>query len=154
VVFSVVGNAPDLDDVVQRVWFRIWQDASQLSDSTRWRPWMYRIARNAAIDALRSDRRRRDRLQQVAEQQQVLSTSVAEAPETLLSANEDAQAMMDAIESLPELYRAPFVLKHVEGWSYQQIAETLDIARDTVETRLVRARRRLKKQLSGVVAGS
>jgi RNA polymerase sigma-70 factor (ECF subfamily) len=64
-------------------------------------------------------------------------------------AKEQHDAVLAAIEDLPELYREPFVLKHVEGWSYAEIADVLGLPPDTVETRLVRARRLLREKLSG-----
>ena len=55
--------------------------------------------------------------------------------------------MLAAINGLPALYREPFVLRHMNGWGYQQIAEVMDLPVDTVETRLVRARRLLREAL-------
>jgi RNA polymerase sigma-70 factor (ECF subfamily) len=66
-----------------------------------------------------------------------------------MAAREEYEAMLAAIEALPPLYREPFVLKHVEGWSYAQIGEALGLPNDTVETRLVRARRLLRERLNG-----
>lgn len=57
--------------------------------------------------------------------------------------------VLKAIEAIPALYREPFVLRHLEGASYQEIAELLDMPIDTVGTRLVRARKLLKDQLEG-----
>ena len=56
--------------------------------------------------------------------------------------------MMAVIEKLPVLYREPFVLRHLNGWSYREIADVLDMPVDSVETRLVRARRMLRNSLS------
>ena len=52
---------------------------------------------------------------------------------------------------MPVLYREPFVLRHVSGWSYKEIAAVLDLAVDSVETRLVRARRFLRESLKDKV---
>ena len=56
-----------------------------------------------------------------------------------------------AIQALPALYREPFVLRHVNVWSYRQIAEMMNMPVDSVETRLVRARRFLRESLKGKV---
>ena len=61
------------------------------------------------------------------------------------------ETMLKAIGKLPEIYREPFVLKHLDGWSYAQIAEAMGLPVDTVETRLVRARRLLRQELAGKV---
>ena len=65
--------------------------------------------------------------------------------------SETHQRVLNAIAGLPEIYREPFVLRHLEDWSYKQIAEAMDMPVDTVETRLVRARRLLREALKGRV---
>ena len=59
--------------------------------------------------------------------------------------------MLAAIQSLPALYREPFVLRHLSGWSYAEIAEVMGMPVDSVETRLVRARRLLRASLKDKV---
>jgi RNA polymerase sigma-70 factor (ECF subfamily) len=66
-------------------------------------------------------------------------------------ADEQRRQLTAAIRSLPALYREPFVLRHLEGWTYQEIAEVFDMPVDTVETRLVRARRHLREALHGKI---
>jgi RNA polymerase sigma-70 factor (ECF subfamily) len=154
VVFGVVGRADDLDDVCQRVWIQVWRECGKLEDTARWRPWLYRIARNAATDALRSGQRRKKLQGAPGSGGEVLERAPAapsSRPERELLAKEQQQLMLDAIASLPELYREPFVLKHVEGWSYAEIGDVLGLPNDTVETRLVRARRLLRETLSAKV---
>jgi RNA polymerase sigma-70 factor (ECF subfamily) len=56
-----------------------------------------------------------------------------------------------AIQALPVLYREPFVLRHLQGWTYKEIAEVMDMRVDSVETRLVRARRFLRERLKDKV---
>lgn len=146
VIFGVLGRTDELDDVAQRVWMQVWRQARTLDDATRWRVWLYRIARHAATDAGRSRQRRR-RLLSVLLRRGAEPAAGAAADQPLI-AGEKHQAVLTAISELPELYREPFVLKHLEGWSYAQIGETLGLAVDTVETRLVRARRLLREKLA------
>lgn len=151
-VFGVLGRTGDLEDVYQKIWITVWRECRKLEDPNRWRAWLYRIARNAATDALRSGRRRKRLLGPPGTDSEVLRAAPAaesSRPERQLLAGEQQQAMLEAIAALPELYREPFVLKHVEGWSYGEIAAVLGMARDTVETRLVRARRLLREKLVG-----
>jgi len=150
VIFGVLGRASDVDDVAQRVWLKVWQEAPRLEDPGRWRPWVYRIARNAATDAGRALRRRRKALEQVADGVSRGHGRVP-PPDVQVAARERQALMLEAIASLPELYREPFVLRHTEGMSYRQIGELLGLPPDTVETRLVRARRMLRERLAGRV---
>lgn len=151
VVFGVLGRAEDVDDVCQKVWILVWRESRKLDDPARWRSWLYRIARNAATDAWRAGKRRRQLHGLPGVAQVVLDSAPAPEwmePERQALLSERHQAMLDAVAELPELYREPFVLRHVENWSYAEIGEVLGLPTDTVETRLVRARRLLRERLS------
>ena len=145
VVFGVLGDPDRTDDVTQQVWFLFWQRVGELRDVSRWRPWLYRLARNAALDDGRGVSRRRKNTQnwQNDESRPVR----AAAADASLDKDERHAAVLAAIQSLPALYREPFVLRHLNGWSYRQIADVMEMPADSVETRLVRARRLLRESL-------
>ena len=145
VIFGVLGDRDAVDDVGQQVWIAVWERAGELRDVSRWRPWVYRLARNAALDAGRSTTRKRK--QSRAIRQEMAKSDRGETPEAEVIGGEREQAMVAAIQALPALYREPFVLRHLTGWNYQQIAELLEMPTDSVETRLVRARRFLRELL-------
>ena len=138
VVFGVLGRTDRIDDVAQQVWLGVWQRARELRDPTRWRAWLYRLARNAAIDAGRETTRRRGLSQPLPDR---VGVDVSASAEDGAVQSEAHRAMLAAIAGLPALYREPFVLRHLNGWSYQEIGELMGLPVDSVETRLVRARR-------------
>ncbi len=144
VVFGVLGQSDRVDDVTQQVWTSVWQRIGELRDSKRWRPWLYRMARNAAIDAGRDVTRRKHHAQALVEAEQ--NRSAPRASDDLVRGEQHA-AVMVAIQALPALYREPFVLRHLNGWGYRQIADAMDMPVDSIETRLVRARRLLREAL-------
>ncbi|NLX12843.1 MAG: RNA polymerase sigma factor [Phycisphaerales bacterium] len=150
VIFAVIGRTDEVDDIAQKVWIRVWNQAGGLEDVTRWRSWLYRVARNTATDAIRGRQRRRRLLGRFFDYRGQ-GRQHAPAAEQSILADERQQAVIDAIAALPALYREPFVLKHLEEWSYKQIGQALDLPVDTVETRLVRARRLLRERLAGKV---
>ena len=59
-IYAVTGRVDLVDDIAQQVWIRVWERLETLQDSGRLRSWLYKVARNAAIDACMSDRRRQD----------------------------------------------------------------------------------------------
>ena len=150
IVYSVTGRVDLVDDVAQQVWTRVWQRLDTLRDPRRLKPWLYNITRNASIDAGIARKRRpaalslEPGLEPAAVRADVNPVGSAIASETYCS-------LLQAVQSLPALYREPFVLRHVEGWSYKQIAEAMEMPVDTVETRLVRARRLIREALRGKV---
>ena len=103
------------------------------------------MARNAAIDA--GKKAARDRKLRVASELMDASADIEE-PLAALAREEQHQRVLSAVKGLPEIYREPFMLKHLENWSYAQIGEALSLPIDTVETRLVRARRLLRDALA------
>ncbi|HUU82150.1 MAG TPA: RNA polymerase sigma factor [Phycisphaerae bacterium] len=148
VIFGVLGDGDRVDDVAQQVWQAVWSRIDDLRDAGQWRPWLYRLARNAAVDAGREKtRRKRLSLEAVG----AASPAAHQAPDRELVAGERRATVLTAIRSLPALYREPFVLRHLEDWSYRQIGDAMGLPTATVETRLVRARQLLREALMGKV---
>lgn len=148
VIFAVLGRGELVDDVAQQVWTRVWEKLPTLSRPQNLRSWLYRIARNAAIDAGKHARLQRDaesalQIDPLAPHPRASATSTHDAP-----AGELHGAIMQAIRALPAIYREPFVLRHLQEWSYAEIGEVLSLPVATVETRLVRARRLLRELLA------
>jgi RNA polymerase sigma-70 factor (ECF subfamily) len=146
VIYGVLGDRDALDDVAQHAWTLVWQRAAELRDPRCWRAWLYRLVRNAALDFGRDATRRRKRGQSDVGLE---AASVGDRSDAGLDLREQHRAVLSAIEALPVLYREPFVLRHVNGWNYQQIAEVMEMPVDSIETRLVRARRLLRQALRG-----
>jgi RNA polymerase sigma-70 factor (ECF subfamily) len=149
VVYATVGNPSIVDDVVQHVWTIVWEKIGTLVDPARWRGWLYRMAKNAAIDAGLSRARERERRVEFSSigSQESRTSDPAKA---LIDA-EQHQQVLSAIMQLAEIYREPFILRHLNGWSYAEIGEAMSLPVDTVETRLVRARRLLRAALASEV---
>ncbi len=145
-VYSVLGASADVDDVMQQVWLRLWQRREQLAEITNWRSWLYTMARHAAIDAGRAATRRHALWQRVKRAWSP-SRSVGEAADADLLADEQRAAALRAIEALDEKYRLVLVLRVWNQMSYSDIAQTVGITPQAVETRLVRARRMLREKL-------
>ncbi|MFQ5429811.1 MAG: RNA polymerase sigma factor [Phycisphaerae bacterium] len=146
IVYATLGNTAVVDDVVQHVWTKVWQQIGTLVDRSRWRGWLYRMAKHAAIDeGLKQTRERRR--QTTMDAVEVAAPRTAEPLGQLIEA-EQHRRILAAIRGLPAIYREPFTLRHLDGWSYAEIGEAMSLPVDTVETRLVRARRLLRAALN------
>jgi RNA polymerase sigma-70 factor, ECF subfamily len=147
VIYGVTGRPQHVEDIAQQVWTQVWERLPSLTEPQRLRSWLYAVARNAAIDYSQAQQRRANPgLDGVADS---LSDKRSISPQRCAARNEDRTHLLRAVEALPQIYREPFVLRHVEDWTYQQIASLLNLPVETVETRLVRARRLLREMLSG-----
>jgi RNA polymerase sigma-70 factor (ECF subfamily) len=128
----------DAADVTQQAFLQALRSIGQFNGRSRIETWLYRLAVNESLQHLRRSRRRRYRVLDWEPMDQSHHGGSAERKELL----EQALARID-----PEL-RSIFLLREVEGLSYRDIAEALQIREGTVGSRLNRARRELKKHLS------
>jgi len=149
VIYGTTGRRDLVDDVAQQVWAQVWQRLDSLHDPRRLRAWLYSIARHAALDAAQERQRRRAvALDAVAE---TLGAQPGGGPVGGVACGELRETLLRAVEALPAIYREPFVLRHLADWSYARIADLLGLSVETVETRLVRARRLLREMLQGKI---
>ena len=137
-----------MDDVVQQVWLNVWKRAETLQHPKYWRTWLFRLARNSAIDNGRKQTRRKGLWQRFTERLAGQDLTVPSTAQRGMELQERHSEVLDAIEQLSAIYREPFILRHLEDWSYKQISEALNLPINTVEIRLVRARRKLRAILS------
>lgn len=149
VIYGVTGRPDLVDDIAQQVWAQVWERLGTLQDPSRIRSWLYAVARNAAIDQCQAHKRR------VGIELEKISDGLGDRPEAnpaRAAADQELKvAIAQAVQSLPVIYREPFVLRHLEDWSYAEIGELLGLPVETVETRLVRARRLLREMLKAKV---
>lgn len=143
VAYRLTGNHEDAQDLVQDVLIRVERGLATYRPGSL-EGWLSRITTNAFLDRVRARKRRPvDALPDDPER--VLPSSAA-ADEALAAAQlpDDVQA---ALLGLPEDYRAAVVLCDVVGFSYQEIAESLDLPVGTVRSRIHRGRGRLREVL-------
>jgi len=147
VVFSVLGQTDELDDVMQQLWANLWRRRGDLGEVRNWRNWLYSAARRTAIDAGRA-RGRRKRLWESFVTRLRSGWGEQTSPDGNLAARDELHRTVQAMERLPEKYRTALVLRVWQDFSYEQIAETVDIPVATVGTHLARARKLLRRKLA------
>ena len=141
VVYRMCGETNLAEDAAQEAFIRAWQHLPGYQPRSPFRNWVYRIATNVALDALRRERETVD--------VDTLSLAASdEGPETTLEGKERGERVRQAVLALPPASRAVLVLREYEGLSYREIADTLDIPIGTVMSRLNYARNRLRESLA------
>lgn len=135
------GNSERAAELTQEAFVRVWRGFDQIPDEDPG-GWVWRIARNTVLNALRADRRLRARLEFVSE----LSTRESPAtPRTPLPVRQ--MDLSAGISRLPPKARAVFVLHDIEGYSHDEIATMMGVATATVRGQLHRARTLLRERL-------
>ncbi|MGE0041514.1 MAG: sigma-70 family RNA polymerase sigma factor, partial [Vicinamibacterales bacterium] len=136
----------------QEVFLRVFRTLHAFRGHAALRTWIYRIVINQARNRQRFWRRRR-RKDQVSLDQHLLEhgdlqqPGDGDAPDRVLARKQMAARLWQALDGLPFDQRTVIVLREVDGLSYDEIAESLDVAVGTVKSRLTRARQALRREL-------
>jgi RNA polymerase sigma-70 factor (ECF subfamily) len=139
---GLTRNPADADDLTQRTAERALRARGQWQPGTNLNAWAYRIMRNLWIDTARS-RQRHDKVMAPEEE----GRGIGAAPEA--EAKAELHFLMRALDRLPDEQREAVVLVMIEGLSYAEAAEVLEVPAGTLTSRLVRGRQALAHMLGG-----
>jgi RNA polymerase sigma-70 factor (ECF subfamily) len=149
-------NPADAEDVVQETFLKAYRAYGTFQAGTNLKAWLYRILTNTYINRYRKQQRRPSEVELGELQDLYLYRRLGEPSGASPSAEQDVlDGIVDndvraAMESLPEHFLLPVYYADVEGFSYKEIAEILDIPIGTVMSRLHRGRKALQKKLWNV----
>jgi len=149
-------NPADAEDVVQETYLKAYRAYDTFTAGTNLKAWLYRILTNTYINKYRKDQRRPSEVELGELQDLYLYKRLGEHSGAAQSAEKDMlddfvdEDIIEALESLPDTFRMPVLLADVEGFSYKEIADMLDIPIGTVMSRLHRGRKALQRKLWNV----
>lgn len=155
---GILHNDTEAEDAVQDAWWKAYQHLGDFRGDSSPATWLTRIVVNEALMRLRRNKSRDAVIQSVDPQAHDYDTMANNPATTLPAAQQpDQQAwrtemrhLIEAqINALPDIYRAVFMLRGVEGMSSAEVATVLDIPEATVRVRYMRARRLLQDGLKG-----
>ena len=146
-VYGLIRDADESEDVVQEVFVKAFFRLSSFRGNSAFYTWLYRVAVNTATDYRKKWRRRKGLSLEDGPSGSEGLADEGPRPERLAHGRELAERLEQALQSMPEKYRTMLVLREYEGLSYEELARVLNLAKGTVESRLFRARERLKALL-------
>jgi RNA polymerase sigma-70 factor (ECF subfamily) len=152
VIYGMVRNREDAQELTQETFVKAFRNLHGFRSDARFYTWLYRIAMNLAIDLTR--RRKRTPISGMDEdvgirdaRGEIADVHNIDSPRKVLERKQLHKAIMDALDQLPEQQKQVILLREVEGLSYREIADVLDLAEGTVMSRLFYARKKLQKVL-------
>jgi RNA polymerase sigma-70 factor, ECF subfamily len=148
--YRMVGNRSEAEDLAQETFLAAHKALSTFRADSKFSTWLYRIATNKCKDWLRVKRPGLGQYDLDADESLDLYVTEDRTPEVLLSRQQVAQELEQAIQRLPPLYREAFVLKHVEGLSYEEMEDILGVSGDTLKMRVYKGRVQLSRELTAL----
>jgi RNA polymerase sigma-70 factor (ECF subfamily) len=142
---SILLDPDESEDVIQETYVRAFEHLARFEGRALFSTWLTKIAVYEALNRMK-ERSRRRTLDSTLEQASELSDLMPN-PEQERLASETRAIIEDAIDRLPASYRSVFVMRWLEDMSTSETAQCLDLSEENVKTRLLRARRMLRRSL-------
>ncbi|MEE2713936.1 MAG: sigma-70 family RNA polymerase sigma factor [Planctomycetota bacterium] len=144
-VRNLVRSQTEAEDVTQEVFFKVYRKLDTFREDSAFYTWLYRVAVNAATDWLK--KKRQDRALQLDDFGAMSLADDADGPDQNVRTKDLRKEVRMAMGELSEKFRTILVLRELEGLQYEEISAVLQISKGTVESRIFRARAKLKIEL-------
>lgn len=148
---SLLGRRDGVDDLVQETWLRVLERGGSYDGHSRFEPWLFRVARNIALDAMR----KRPLFRGNSNERDVAGPPLASgepSPYVLAARTEDAERLAHSLQSLDPVYREALVLRFQEDLSLHEISAIVAAPVSTVASRIYRGLATLRGQFKGETA--
>ena len=142
----ISGNSEDAFDISQETFIKIFKNIEKFKGESSFSTWIYRIATNTAYDYLKYEAKPKRSLDDDENPIEIIDKTIS--PEQATETDEEMKTIGKAINKLSLEFRQVLVLRDIEGYSYEEIADILKLELGTVKSRISRARKNLKKILN------
>ena len=147
ITLRMTGDSEDAADMTQEAFIKAFNSLQSFRGDSKFSVWLYRIATNVCLDFLRSKSRKPTVSLSVedddGEDVQLDVADESQSPEVLLERGITRDSVRRGLDSLPPEYRQILLLREIQGLSYEEIAQALDLEVGTVKSRIFRARKKL-----------
>ena len=141
----LLGRSDPVDDLVQETWLRVLERGHSYDGKSRFEPWLFRVARNLAVDYVRKRRLTSLDTTEFLEP----PSSPSPSPFEQAARTEDAERLAHSLAMLEPLYREALVLRFQEDLSLQEMSDVVGAPVSTVSSRIYRGLAALRAQMEG-----
>lgn len=147
IALRMTGNSEDAADMTQEAFIKAFNSLQSFRGDSKFSVWLYRIATNVCLDFLRSRNRKPTVSLSVEDNEgddvELDIADESQSPEVLLERGITRDSVRRGLDSLTPEYRQILLLREIQGLSYEEIAQSLDLEVGTVKSRIFRARKKL-----------
>jgi RNA polymerase sigma-70 factor (ECF subfamily) len=150
IALGLVRDEQDAREIAQEAFLRVHKGLAQFQGGSTFFTWLYRIVTNLSIDLMRKPSRREAELHfalEVDDAESALLPAVDADPYDVVRRGELSERISRALEQLPPYHRGVILMREVEGMSYEEMAEAMQVSKGTIMSRLFHARKKLQRAL-------
>ena len=156
VALALVRDENDARELVQDAFLRVFKSLSSFQGSSSFFTWLYRIVTNLSIDLMRKPGRQTSSLEEerldsdegTERELPFVSRPEHSDPLDSLRRREIGARLQAALDALPSYHRAVIIMREVDGLSYEEMAQAMDVSKGTIMSRLFHARQKLQRALA------
>ena len=151
IALGLVRDEQDAREIAQEAFLRVHKGLAQFHGGSSFFTWLYRIVTNLSIDLMRKPSRREAELHfalEVDEGESPLLPASDADPYDVVRRGQLSLRIQAALEQLPPYHRGVILMREVEGMSYEEMAEAMQVSKGTIMSRLFHARKKLQRALS------
>jgi RNA polymerase sigma factor (sigma-70 family) len=147
VAYKFVGKHDEAEDLAQDIFLKIFKSLDTFDRRANFQTWLISISRNLCIDHYRSVRKERETIDRDVDANELSPVSHEESPSAALEQRDRVALLREALAALPETLRTAVLMRDIQEWSYQEIADKLRLPEGTVKSRINRGRTELARQI-------
>lgn len=151
VAIGLLRDENDAREIVQEAFIRVYRSLDKFEGSSSFFTWLYRIVTNLAIDHKRKPSRREHESLEGSQNEDDTPIQLVAPPDLepgeRIHRQQLGESIQHALDALPPYHRAVIVMREVEGLSYQEMADAMNVSKGTIMSRLFHARQKLQRAL-------
>lgn len=148
VALRMFGNREDAQDSLQEAMLRVYRSIGGFKGQSSFGTWVYRITMNTCLDEIRRKKNKQSASLDNMLDQGWAPTDEGASPEKRVMQQEMRKSIAQSIQELPEDMRSAIIMRDVHGYSFEEIADTLNVNVGTIKSRISRGREKLREKLS------
>jgi RNA polymerase sigma-70 factor, ECF subfamily len=151
IALGLVRDEQDAREIAQEAFLRVHKGLAQFHGGSSFFTWLYRIVTNLSIDLMRKPSRREAELHfalEVDDGESALLLASDADPYDVVRRGQISERIQLALEQLPPYHRGVILMREVEGMSYEEMAEAMQVSKGTIMSRLFHARKKLQRALA------
>lgn len=147
-IYKNVGSVNDAEDIAQEVFVKVWKNIKKFDQKKNFKPWLFQIAKNASIDYLRKKKTIPFSKFENEKGQNILLESMVALPLNLIERLSDKRVLAVAMQNLSTKEQKIIQMRHEQGMSFQEIADTFEESINTVKSRYRRTLANMKAKIA------